>query len=169
MKTLQIDDEVYDHLLRNVQTIGEDASSILRRLLGIQPGSLPKLDKRPISASTSASVPTRVDECIQHQRFQMEREAVGKFLFALSWLSKQHGAEFRKVLEIRGRRRHYFAESVDVLEESGSSVQPRQIPDCSLWVITNNDTPKKKRMLADVMRVLGYSPAEIERLTEALE
>ena len=111
---------------------------------------------------------SKLDSCLNNPRFQTERDAVGKFLFMLSWLYKHHGHEFKKVLQIRGKRRHYFAQSADDLEESGRSVNPQQIPDSPYWVVTNNDTPKKKRMLQDVMHILGYSPSEIRSCTDRL-
>jgi negative regulator of replication initiation len=122
----------------------------------------------PSTNGTIGTGPSSVDECIQHHRFKTARDAVGKFLFALSWLSKKHGDNFRKVFDIQGRKRRYFAESREAIEESGSSVTPQQIPDTTFWVATNNSTPKKQRMLADVMGVLGYSPGDINRLTDAV-
>jgi negative modulator of initiation of replication len=170
MKTLQIEDDIYNHLLQNVSFIGEDASSILRRLLRIEADRHTGRGNRskhqgPI---VNGDGPSSVDDCIQHHRFQTEREAVGKFLFALSWLAQKHGDDFRKVLDIQGRKRRYFADSCEAIEESGSSVMPQEIPNTGYWVATNNDTPKKKRMLRDVLQVLGYSPGDCNRLTDAL-
>jgi negative modulator of initiation of replication len=165
MKTIQIDNDIYEHLLRNVRTLGEDASSILRRLLGI------KIQTHSVvpNAPTTIQSPSSVDDCIQNPRFQMEREAVGKFLFALSWLNKKHEEQFKGVLQLRGRSRQYFAQSADALEQTGNSVNPQRIPDSHYWVITNNDTPKKQRMLLDVMRLLGYPMSDAVRLADALE
>lgn len=171
MKTVQLDDDVYAHLLSQVQVIGEDASSILRRLLKIPVNSAkPKTVINHDEPLITTKACGRIDECIEHPHFQMEREAIGKFLFTLSWLHKMHGEEeFSKILAIRGRKRLYYAKSADELDESGSSVYPQRIPNTSYWVVTNNDTPKKQRMLSDVMRVLGYPFHEIERLTAQLD
>jgi negative modulator of initiation of replication len=169
MKTIQIDDDIYHHLLQNVQFIGEDASSILRRMLGIGSARSGRGRKSTHQGRIyNGNGPSSVDECVQHHLFQKEREAVGKFLFALSWLAQKHKDEFNKVLDIQGRKRRYFAESCDAIEASGTKVMPQQIPNTSLWVATNNDTPKKQRMLADAMRVLGYSDGDCNRLTSAL-
>ena len=52
--------------------------------------------------------------------------------------------------------------------EIPDSITPKQIPKAPYWVVTNNDTPKKKRMLEDVLRILGYSKAAIEEAVSAL-
>ncbi|MBT3256239.1 MAG: hypothetical protein HN366_07265 [Deltaproteobacteria bacterium] len=43
--------------------------------------------------------------------------------------------------------------------------QPNKAP---YWVVTNNDTPKKRCMLEDVLQILGYSKAAIEEAVSAL-
>jgi negative modulator of initiation of replication len=170
MKTLQVEDDIYNHLLQNVTFIGEDASSILRRLLriGTERQAVREHRSKHQGPTVNGDGPSSVDECIQHHRFQTEREAVGKFLFSLSWLAQKHGEDFRKVLDIQGRKRRYFAESREAIEESGSSVMPQEIPNTGFWVATNNDTPKKQRMLRDVLQVMGYSVGDCNRLTDAL-
>jgi negative modulator of initiation of replication len=171
MKTIQIDDDVHNYLIRNVREIGEDASAILRRLLKLPDNRTPnKLEATaPIASATSTHSKSPIEECISNSRFQAEADAVGRFLSALSWLYKKHQREFSKGLNLRGRSRHYFANSPDILEKSGNSVNPQKIPDSPYWVITNNDTPKKQRILWSVMRLLGYSSAEGYRLGDALE
>jgi negative modulator of initiation of replication len=110
-----------------------------------------------------------LEECILEPQFRFERDAVGRFLFILSWLHKRHSKDFAKVLDIRGRSRRYFATSANALEESGTSVNPQKIPNSSYWVVTNNDTPKKGRILYSVAYRLGYPPGDAIRLGEALD
>ncbi len=160
MKSIQIEDDVYGYLLKNAMEIGESASSILRRLLGISGGS---------TGRTSSDLPkTEISDCLSGSAFKAQSDVVGRFLCILSFIYRADPEKFKKVLDISGKRRKYFALSKKELEDSGRSVYPKQIPSTPAWVITNNDTPKKRRMLQDVMHVLGYSNAAITQAVEAL-
>jgi negative modulator of initiation of replication len=170
--TIQIDDDVFNYLKSKQQSL-EDASAILRRLLGIRPDHSGRGQQRSQHHGqiydNSTGEPSSVDECIQHHLFQAQRDVVGKFLFALSWLAQKHKEEFRKVLDLKGRKRTYFADSREALEASGRKVMPQQIPNTDFWVITNNSTPKKEEMLYDVLRVLGYSTTDCNKLVNSLQ
>jgi negative modulator of initiation of replication len=159
MRTIEIEDDVYEYLLQNTSHIGEGASEILRRLLGISGEPPDEKDRRN---------QTKISECIQDHRFKAQLDVVGKFLFILSCLYKLKPNDFSKVLALSGRQRKYFARSSKELENSGSSVFPKQIPGSPYWVVTNNDTPKKRRMLEDVLRLLEYNKAAMEEATKAL-
>lgn len=160
MKTIQIDDAVYVHLLNNTSAIGEDASSILRRLLGLSGPReiLPRRTKQvpiglgPVSPSLSAQ------EAVS--RIRRRGTAAHDFLHALSELATNYGERFHLVLNVRGRRRLYFAQTQEALEASGRSVDPAQIPGTEFWVVTNNDTPKKRSILSEVLAKLDVPAAE---------
>ena len=79
-----------------------------------------------------------------------------------------HNQQFSTVCNIRGRDRLYFAASETELSESGSSTKPRQIPDSPYWVITNSNTTRKKMMLTEVSRALGYDEQDIEKIRDLL-
>ena len=61
MKTIEIEDDVYAHLLQNAEKIGESASEILRRLLEIPPpeektkNNVPYNNLYSFTSSTSCS------------------------------------------------------------------------------------------------------------------
>ena len=101
-------------------------------------------------------------------RFQAERDAVGKFLVILSHLYGRHSKGFERVLNVSGRRRKYFGRSSEDLAKYGRSVFPKRIPDSPYWVVTNNDTAKKRQILADAMRLLAYEEAAITAVINAL-
>ena len=171
MKTIEIENDVYEFLLQHTTRIGESASEILRRLLGIrgQRGGIGSGGAAGSQSPTSVkSNQTEISDCLNDSAFMAQKDVIGKFLFILSYLYKRSPDDFKKVLALSGRRRKYFAGSRQELEDSGSSVFPKQIPKAPYWVVTNNDTPKKKRMLEDVLRILGYSKAAIEEAVSAL-
>ncbi|CAN5737822.1 replication initiation negative regulator SeqA [soil metagenome] len=173
MQTIEVEDDVYFYLVKNISRIGEDASSILRRLLKIPVNApvAPRVVSNPESNTETRSVPAPsggIGDCLNHPHFRVERDAVGQFLFILAWLQKKHPDTFSRVLGLRGRVRTYFARSARDLEATGESVNPQRIPSTDYWVVTNNDTPKKKRILADVLKLLGYSPMDIIHAVDAL-
>jgi negative modulator of initiation of replication len=168
MKSIPVDDDVYNHVLKSASFIGEDGTSILRRLLGLTRQTPAPAKPRPDEPGLSALGPSPIDDCIASPRVTTNRDVVGRFLGILSWLYQKHRADFEKVLMIEGRKRKYFSKSADELAEAGSSVNPQQIPDSPFWVITNNDTPKKARILADVLQVLGYTWHDVKKVQQAL-
>lgn len=192
MKNIEIDEELYQYIASNTQYIGESASSIIRRLLAVDFSELPVVNS-PVSAdvatknsSTNDSVSeSSINESnaskgstgpdidsvfnyINKEELAMQRGAVGRFLLILSALHRVHKDSFSVVCEIRGRDRLYFAASESALAESGSSTKPRQIPDSPYWVITNSNTTRKKMMLTEAARGLGYSDTDTESIRELL-
>lgn len=169
MKTIQIEDDIYSHILRNTTFIGEDASSILRRLLRISQPNARRAATASEPSEPAGDTPSRIDDCLTSPQVRAERNAVGRFMAILSWLYQHHRDEFDKTRMIEGRRRRYFGRSEIELEESGSSVNAQQIPNSPYWVVTNNDTLKKTRMLGDVLRILGYGTVDIRKVAYALD
>lgn len=182
MKNIEIDEELYQHIASNTQYIGESASSILRRLM-----ALPEQDKQTKAATDShpevvlsenspkatvseneALVIESVFNYINKEELATQRGAVGRFLLILAALHRVHSQQFASVCQIRGRDRLYFAASEAELAASGSSTKPRQIPDSGYWVITNSNTTRKKMMLTEVGRALGYSDQDIEKIRDLL-
>ena len=181
MKNIEVDEELYHYIVTNTQEIGESASSILRRLLQLSHTNV-ALAERSESANESVSEnaqPVDADQetelvqgsifnVINKEELAMQRGAVGRFLIILGALHRVHSKTFNKVCEIRGRDRLYFATSETELEQSGSSTKPRQIPDSNFWVITNSNTTRKKMMLTEVAKEMGYSSADIEAIRDLL-
>jgi len=193
MKNIEIDDELYLHIVANTQSIGEDASSILRRLLKLdgvahQTVSLGKsAAKEPIEESLSEklvndeialSEPDEIDEVenssesvfnfINKEELSMQRGAVGRFLLILAALYRAHPKQFKVVTEICGRDRLYFARTEAELSASGSSTKPKQIPESPFWVLTNSNTTRKKMMLTKAATSLGYDHLDVEKIRELL-
>lgn len=156
MKTILIDDDLYSHLVSQTQEIGESASSILRRLLGLKPGSY--------GGQASREELLGVFDFLQRWEQYRHLTRAKKFLHILSWAYGKHPQEFEKVLLIEGNRRKYFARDEKTLVESGSSTNPRPIPDSPFWVITNSSTAKKAEILSEVFRLLGYEAEHVQAM-----
>lgn len=160
MKTIQIDEDVYKALENRVSSFGETENSVLRKLLN--------LNTTPGPTKTNAeTIP--IQKLIESVEFILSRGAVGRFLTILSWIYQRDKTAFSIVENIKGRGRLYFSKSADVLEKSGRSVNPKNIPLSPYWVITTTPTDLKQEMLADVMRALNYDSASINIATAAIE
>jgi negative modulator of initiation of replication len=94
VKNIVVDDEIYAHLVRHTREIGESASSILRRLLGLKNGN----------SKTSGQV-EQVFDFLKQPEFYQHMNNSQRFLFILSWAYRRHPAEFENVVSIEGNRR----------------------------------------------------------------
>ncbi len=195
MKNIEIDDELYLHIVSNTQSIGESASSILRRLLKLDTINQEDITENVGLVATSEvsqisiSVQESVDESvlsdtdkhaeiesssqsvfdfINKEELAMQRGAVGRFLLILAALYRAHPKHFKVVTEICGRDRLYFARSEAELAASGSSTKPKQIPESPFWVMTNSNTTRKKMMLTKASASLGYVQDDVEKIRELL-
>ncbi len=155
MKTIQIDDDLYAYLVGHTKDIGESASSILRRLLGVTGSS---------SVGDSGAASNSPFDFLNDWDSLRHLTQTRKFLHILSWAYQKHQGEFEKLLTIEGRRRKYFSRDEKALMASGSSTNPRPIPDSPFWVTTNNSTIKKAEILSDAFRVLGYKPEDVQAM-----
>ena len=58
--------------------------------------------------------------------------------------------------------------SKEALLDSGSSMNPKNIPDSQYWVMTNSNTTRKKSMLHEVAITLDYNEKQAETLRDYL-
>lgn len=158
MKTIEIDDEVFGALLKNVSDFGETPNSVLRRVL--------KVTAAPGAPDSRARLP--IQDFIASTEFRFAKGAVGRFLAILSWIYRQKKESFAVVEDIRGRGRLYFSKSADELERSGRNVSPKKIPESPYWVITTTPTDLKQEMLSEVMKTLGYDAESIRIAVDAI-
>ncbi|WP_213608216.1 replication initiation negative regulator SeqA [Pseudoalteromonas sp.] len=194
MKQIDIDDELYQYIASNTQSIGESASTILRRLLNLNgeknnPTNLKTDHKNETVNVSNSSVeqsiadddqPTQkakpqvnkknanVFNILNKEELAMQKGVVGRFLFILSAFHRTHKTDFSAVLDIKGRDRVYFATSKEDLVNSGSSMNPKNITDSEYWVMTNSNTTRKKMMLHEVALSLGYSNEQAEKIRDYL-
>ncbi|MGO2128400.1 MAG: replication initiation negative regulator SeqA [Pseudoalteromonas prydzensis] len=195
MKKIDIDDELYQYIASNTQSIGESASTILRRLLNIHGENDLVVPEKPtlpastdeVAASGQSSEVTAVIEnkkpapvtqltqqhanvfnILNKEELAMQKGVVGRFLFILSALHRTHKTDFSAVLDVQGRDRVYFATSKEALVNSGSSMNPKNITDSEYWVMTNSNTTRKKMMLHEVALGLGYSAEQAEKIRDYL-
>ncbi|MBY6185045.1 replication initiation negative regulator SeqA [Marinobacter hydrocarbonoclasticus] len=184
MKYIEIDDELYRHIASNTQQIGESASDILRRLLGLEVNaeaeSIPERVSEPslegVEEHVPAPAPVRsavaeagvFDELVGDDQLERQKGAVGRFVYLLDCLYRQHPGAFDAVLNIRGRDRLYFSQSKEALLKASPSANPKQIGASPFWVSANNNTAKKRAILEEVLDLLGCQKALATQIAEQI-
>lgn len=160
MRTVELDEDVYQHIARNTAEIGESASSILRRLLGL--GGKASATAAP-SVQAAPQPRHELADLLALPMFSTSTTAVSRMMKILHEVHKQKGPEeFSKVLAIQGRNRSYFAKSKEEILRSGRSTQPREVFKTGFWVMTNSPTQQKREMVRDVLKLLGYSSEAVK-------
>ncbi len=185
MKTIEVDEDLYRYIAGQTEHIGESASDILRRLLnidGITPptsqaaeatASAPKPERQEpvgIVVSKDAAKPESVDavkvmrSLLISDEFAASNKAVDRFMQVLSSLYHINSASFAEATQVKGRTRVYFADNEAVLLASGKTTKPRLIPGTPFWVITNNNTDRKRQMVDQLMTRMGFQSDLIEKV-----
>ena len=134
--------------------------------------TIAKAKPAPAPVSTASAPAASGDDLLQRVNkdalSQLDKR-VDQFLFILQQIYLQHPGDFAKVESIVGKNRKYFASSKEELLKSGSSTNPKAIPDSGFWVVTNNNTAKKLAMLSQVLQILGYNDKVVETVSETFE
>lgn len=177
MKYIEIDEELYRHIASKTERIGESASEILRRLLGLDVETIPvttpkqisqpSLENKQASRLSSSEVATSlnsIETLIDKEILAQQKGAVGRFLYSLEAIYNAMPQQFDQVLQIQGRDRLYFATSKESLLKASKSANPKEIGNSGFWVTTNNNTAKKRTILTEVLLQFGVSEAQIESM-----
>lgn len=164
MKTIEIDEELYQFIAGQTQHIGEDASSILRRLLKFN--QLSAIDIAPSELTeNNYSV---IENLIKSERFTKERSTISRFLTVLNALYNYNSALFSiAATSLHGRKRQYLAKDKKALETSGKNTKPREIIGTPYWVISNTNTARKILIIESIMSDMGISESMINQVTHA--
>jgi negative modulator of initiation of replication len=123
------------------------------------------------AANTHNGDQADIDRLLRSPEFLNARDTKDRFLAILSWAHTCRPEEFGEIatkINKRGRIRKYFARSREDLEKSGHSVNAKEIPESTWWVVTNNDTKRKKDILRTVLVTLNYSAEMVEKLCGAI-
>ena len=131
-----------------------------------------KAKPSPVPAATATAPSVSGDDllqCVNKDALSQFDKRVDQFLFILQQIYLQHPGDFAKVESIVGKNRKYFASSKEELLKSGSSTNPKAIPQSGFWVVTNNNTAKKLAMLSQVLQILGYDDKVVKTVSETFD
>lgn len=183
MKYIEIDDELYRHIASNTQRIGESASDILRRLLGLEVSTDEDQAPEQVSEPSMDALPEQTEvapvrsiaaesgvfkELLNDKALRSQKGAVGRFIYLLDATYRQFPSSFDSVLQIRGRDRLYFSKSKDELLRVSKTANPKQIGDSPFWVSANNNTRKKQTILKEALVLLGCESELAEQVAKQI-
>lgn len=96
------------------------------------------------------------------------KKAIDRFMLVLSTLHKLNPEGFAQATNVKGRKRVYFADNEETLLANGNTTKPKAIPGTPFWVITNNNTSRKRQMVEQVMTHMEFQPDLIEKVTGSI-
>ncbi|KES15654.1 hypothetical protein [Gilliamella apis] len=164
MKTIEIDEELYQFIAGQTKHIGEDASSILRRLLNFNQPEMTKAD--PILAKEN-HYPI-FNDLLTSDTFTNEKSIISRFLLLLGALYNYNPALFSiAATSLHGSKRQYLAKDKQSLETSGKNTKPREIVGTPYWVISNTNTARKLYIIESIMSDMGISESMINQVIHA--
>ncbi|MEF1256154.1 replication initiation negative regulator SeqA [Vibrio sp. M260112] len=180
MKTIEVDEDLYRYIASQTQHIGESASDILRRLLmtdvqnsvASQPqvATQPKgvvVSKDAIKEETVDSV-KEMRSLLISDEFAGLKKAIDRFMLVLSTLHHINPNGFSEATQVKGRKRVYFADNEQTLLANGNTTKPKAIPGSPFWVITNNNTSRKRQMVEQLMTRMSFPSDLIEKVTNSI-
>ena len=176
MKTIEVDEDLYRYIASQTQHIGESASDILRRLLNadghVQAAQQqPIIEPRGLVVSKNAVKEVQVDgvkamrSLLISDEFAGLKKAIDRFMLVLSTLHHIDPEGFSEATQVKGRKRVYFADNEQTLLANGNTTKPKAIPASPFWVITNNNTSRKRQMVDQLMSRMSFSADLIEKIT----
>lgn len=165
MKTIEVEDDVYRYIAAQTKEIGEPATSILRRLLGVPADA----QLAQVVEAVVAAPSHELASLLAQPMFSRSTTAVTRMLRIFKEVQAQKPKDFKKVLEIKGRDRAYFAESEHEILDTGISTQPREIDGTGYWVMTNSPTRQKQKLVCEVLELLGYSPEAVKAAVAVIQ
>ncbi|EJE8734633.1 replication initiation negative regulator SeqA [Vibrio vulnificus] len=177
MKTIEVDEDLYRYIASQTQHIGESASDILRRLLNVdgrQTVAPITIEPKGIVVSKDAGKDTQLDgvkemrSLLISDEFASLKKAIDRFMLVLSTLHRINPESFTQATKVKGRKRVYFADNEATLLENGNTTKPKSIPGTGFWVITNNNTSRKRQMVEQVMVHMEFQPDLIEKATGSI-
>ncbi len=171
MRPIEVDDDVFSSLEMASKLTKMSHSQIVRQLIMPQDPATSASDGKPAPTKHAAQISPRDKELrdyVQSPRFLANRSVVDQFLGVLSFLQRQNPDKFATLQSMEGRKRKYIAGSEEELENSGTSVNPKRIPNTGFWVVTNNDTNNKRMLLRQALTLLGYDPETVRLVPDSL-
>lgn len=145
MKTIEVDDELYQYIASQTRHIGESASDILRRMLKISAASQPTPVTKDVVSQPSvvaqvkpAVMPAKdkvraMRELLLSDEYAEQKKAVNRFMLVLSTLYSLDNNAFAEATEsLHGRTRVYFAGDEQTLLQNGNQNQTQT---CSRYAI----------------------------------
>jgi len=179
MKTIEVDEDLYRYIAGQTEHIGESASDILRRLLDVDGQKAVQIKevtqpKGIVVSKDAGLIEAKVDgvkemrSLLISDEFASLKKAIDRFMLVLSTLHHIDQESFSEATQVKGRKRVYFADNEETLLANGNTTKPKAIPNSPFWVITNNNTSRKRQMVEQLMSRMNFQADLIEKVTGSI-
>ena len=156
MKTIEIEDGVYEALLGQVQSFGETANDVVSRLLNPMKG----LDIVKPEADVDQEL---LSFCVTVE--QTCSSGIGRYLAVLRFMYNNAPEKFERIAQsTRGSRRLYISKSELEIQRNGSSTKPKAIMGTPYYTATNLSKRLMQGILSRLMRAYGYGQPDVVRV-----
>jgi len=167
MKSIDIDEQVFEELARRATGFNVTPNDVLRRILDLTE-PFPRPPVAPQSPSP-APVASTLAEFIRSDQFQRHHQTVDRYLVILGWLHSAHPSKLEEAaLSFHRGSRIYFAKTKKEILDSGTGVTAKQIPQSPFWTLATLDNKSKRLVLEEILRALDYSSSDIKFVLEQL-
>lgn len=169
MKSISLDDDLYQFIMEEVAATGKDPSTILREYVPVEPTS-PNANEADESRSDELDPASEeLHGFLDSGRLATSSYAVDKYLAILSRVYQQKPERFEEVEDtVTGQKRKYFGKDRERLTDSGKSVNPKPIPESPYYTTTNNNTANKRERLKKVLRLLDYDERVVQKAANSI-
>lgn len=169
MKSISLDDDLYQFIMEEVASTGKDPSTILREYVPVE--STPSDADENVEPEEANLDPAseELNDFLDSSDLSTYGYAVDRYLSILSRVYQQKPERFEEIEDtITGQKRKYFCTDRESLTASGNSVNPKRIPESPYYATTNNNTPNKRKRLKKVLRLLDYDEKVVEKAANAI-
>ena len=166
MKTIQIEDEVFQALESKVKGFGETPNDVIKRLLFEFKSPQTKPAKNGETVERLAK-PDSLVELVSAPEF-LTGDAKERYFEVLRFLCTDKPQEFAKLNGFRRGSRIQISTDRNAIEKSGRNTHPQRLEGTPYWVLSNHSTGRKRAILSHILRLLRYDSEVISSVMKAI-
>lgn len=166
MKTIQIDDDVFQMLESKVKGFGETPNDVVKRLLFEFKSPQTKPAKNGERVQTLVKLHPLV-ELVSSPEF-LTKKAKERYFAVLRFVCKEKPQEFEKLNGFRRGSRIQVSTDINAIEKSGRNTFPQKLEGTPFWVLTNLSNDRIRVILNDILRLLRYDSEVVASVTKAI-
>lgn len=152
MKTIDIDDEVYQALEKRAIGFNLNPNEVIKRLLASQP----KVEAQQDHSPTANGQISPIVELVQSSEY-LRGVAKDRYFNILHFLYRADQSQFERLNGFRAGSRVQISKNKQEIENSGVSTQPQQLVGTPFWVSSNLSNGRKRAILEILLRDFRYT------------
>lgn len=166
MKTIEVDDDVFEGLEARARGFGDSPNLVIKRLIEAASLTGPAVN----GSNGDHSSPKEVSPffgLLNSAEFQRE-DGKGRYKLILRRIHETNPEGLRRFVGYRRGSRVNIALDPKSIEESGSSTMPESVEGTPYYVLTNLSNKRKREILGDILQGLRYSPDDADEILKSI-